>query len=90
MFLVELEVGHGGHGAARKNGERLFSLQDQIAHKIAFLELLSSTNVEYFQNGTIQLNNTISNQCGEFILMGHSIGAYIAFKVHLSNILFEF
>jgi predicted esterase len=80
-FLVEFVVGHGGHGAPRQNGQRLFSLQDQIAHKIAFLELLSTTNMEHFRNETEQLNNTSSYQCEEFILMGHSIGAYIAFKV---------
>lgn len=37
--------------------------------------------MEHFRNETEQLNNTSSYQCEEFILMGHSIGAYIAFKV---------
>jgi len=53
-------IGHAGHGAVGKNGKTVFSLQNQIQHKIEFLESFPPET--------------------EFIILGHSIGAYIALK----------
>jgi pimeloyl-ACP methyl ester carboxylesterase len=38
-------IGHAGHGAAKKNLNKLFSLEDQINHKIDFL-------IQYFDKNT--------------------------------------
>ncbi|KAG2215264.1 hypothetical protein INT45_003614 [Circinella minor] len=58
-------------GATKEN--KLFSLQDQINHKIACFDILRQENPDI-----------------EFILMGHSIGAYISVEVlkkrHTQNI----
>jgi alpha-beta hydrolase superfamily lysophospholipase len=75
-------VGHAGHGAPKQNGNKLFSLQDQIAHKITFLQILKTPNNELFPNNDTRVINSCENiPTKEFILIGHSIGAYIAFKV---------
>jgi pimeloyl-ACP methyl ester carboxylesterase len=75
-------VGHAGHGVSGQNGQQVFSLEDQIVHKIAFLDLLRTSNVQLFQWQSFQASNDPNDvkEC-EFVLMGHSIGAYIAFKV---------
>eukprot|EP01098_Paradermamoeba_levis_P010447 TRINITY_DN4389_c0_g1_i1.p1 TRINITY_DN4389_c0_g1~~TRINITY_DN4389_c0_g1_i1.p1 ORF type:complete len:322 (-),score=77.59 TRINITY_DN4389_c0_g1_i1:176-1075(-) len=65
-------VGHAGHGAKGENGKNVFGLQEQVDHKVNFLE--TCPNLELFQNSD---NQPVSN----FILIGHSIGAYICVKV---------
>jgi hypothetical protein len=64
LYLTPNTVGHAGHGAVGKNNSRVFTLEDQIAHKAMFLER--------FAKGT------------KFIVLGHSVGSYIALKVLFS------
>lgn len=59
-----LGIGHAGHNLPDSNGQRFFNLQDQIDHKIAFLEDLRKDNPKV-----------------RFVLLGHSVGAYMALKV---------
>ena len=35
--MIEL-VGHAGHGNAKQNNDKLFTLEDQIEHKAKFLK----------------------------------------------------
>jgi len=54
-------VAHAGHSGSV---QRIFSLQEQIQHKIDVLEYIKSQKSD-----------------AEFVLMGHSVGAYISLKV---------
>jgi hypothetical protein len=70
-------VGHAGHCASELTGDRLFTLEDQIHHKQAFLAFVNSSQFGELEGDKFQ-----------FILMGHSIGSYIALKVrHLFSFL---
>lgn len=67
-------VSHAGHGAPGRNSGRIYTVEDQVNHKVAFLKGLVA--------GTWQeLNETDSaEQSNSFVLMGHSIGAFFALK----------
>eukprot|EP01118_Nematostelium_gracile_P020452 TRINITY_DN9920_c0_g1_i1.p1 TRINITY_DN9920_c0_g1~~TRINITY_DN9920_c0_g1_i1.p1 ORF type:complete len:294 (-),score=57.50 TRINITY_DN9920_c0_g1_i1:28-909(-) len=56
-------IGHAGHGLPAKNADRIFTLEEQIQHKIHYIE------------SSFDLSTT------KFILLGHSVGSYIALKV---------
>jgi len=62
-----IAVSHAGHGA--KAGGRIFSVQQQIDHKIQFLE------------NTVKQNKEDTHRDTRFVLIGHSVGAYISIKV---------
>ncbi len=84
-------MGHAGHGCAGKNSQQVFSLEDQINHKIDILEHHSSTSSLFRNNNNNNSNNNGNNNKGgeeeershrpPFILIGHSVGSYIALKV---------
>lgn len=66
-------MSHAGHGAPGRNGNRLYTVNDQIDHKVALLNgLVAGTWEELKESGNSQPNN--------FVLMGHSIGAFFALK----------
>lgn len=68
-------MSHAGHGAPGRNGSRIFTVSDQVDHKVAFLNgLVAGTWQELKDNGT-------EDQPNSFVLMGHSIGAFFALKV---------
>lgn len=60
-------LGHstGPHTKYQKDSNRLYTLQEQIEHKIRCFDILRSENAEDTK----------------FILMGHSIGSYICAEV---------
>jgi alpha-beta hydrolase superfamily lysophospholipase len=64
-FSHFLLVGHAGHGAAKQNGNRLFTLDEQIQHKVDFIQ-------QYL---------LAKNKNTQLILVGHSIGAFICMKL---------
>lgn len=67
-------MSHAGHGAPGRNGRTVFTVDDQIEHKVAFLRgLVTGTWPEL-------ADNDCSEQPNRFVLMGHSIGAFIALK----------
>lgn len=67
-------MSHAGHGAPGRNGSRLYTVNDQIDHKVDFLNgLVAGTWPELLENGSTAQPNS-------FVLAGHSIGAYFALK----------
>lgn len=54
-------VGHAGHAPQQLNGDAIYTLQDQIRHKIDYLDSFGGKS--------------------RFVLMGHSVGAYISLQV---------
>lgn len=65
-------VSHAGHGAPKLNESKLFDVEDQIQHKIGFLK-----GHIHGQYEDVLGKSTSKN---EYILIGHSIGAYISLK----------
>lgn len=67
-------MSHAGHGAPGRNSGRIYTVDDQVNHKVAFLNGLAAGTWE-------ELNEKVSQeQSNSFVLMGHSIGAYFALK----------
>lgn len=67
-------MSHAGHGAPGRNGARIFTVNDQIQHKMDFLTgLVAGTWPELAEKD-------VPSQSDTFVLMGHSIGAFIALK----------
>jgi len=69
FFAVVSQAGHTGPGVSKG----LYTLEDQISHKIKFL-----TNVKSKKYDLIGISKTTKI---EFVLLGHSIGAYINLRV---------
>eukprot|EP00002_Diphylleia_rotans_P029727 TRINITY_DN6072_c0_g1_i1.p1 TRINITY_DN6072_c0_g1~~TRINITY_DN6072_c0_g1_i1.p1 ORF type:complete len:491 (-),score=98.56 TRINITY_DN6072_c0_g1_i1:142-1614(-) len=57
-------VGHLGHNTVNRGSSQLFNLEQQIQHKISFLQSIVDEDAS-----------------SRFILIGHSIGAYMCLKV---------
>lgn len=67
-------MSHAGHGAPGRNGSTIYTVDNQIEHKVAFLKgLADGTWPELADPGN-------DHQPNNFVLMGHSIGAFIALK----------
>jgi len=76
---VYISVGHAGHGEipGHSNEGTIYSLEDQINHKSTHLRIVSNAlliivavaYLKSFKEGT------------KFILIGHSVGAYICLQV---------
>lgn len=70
-------VSHVGH-CGRSTGGRVFSLDDQIAHKVALVDVLSGVGSNYDADSllvSIGLKAATSDE--PLVLLGHSIGAHI-------------
>lgn len=67
-------MSHAGHGAPGRNNGRIYTVNDQVDHKVAFLSgLVAGSWEELKDNGSEEQPNS-------FVLMGHSIGAFFALK----------
>lgn len=67
-------MSHAGHGAPGRNGTRLFTVNDQVDHKVAFLQGLVAGQWEELKE------KDCAEQPTSFVLAGHSIGAFFALK----------
>ncbi|KJE92912.1 hypothetical protein CAOG_03794 [Capsaspora owczarzaki ATCC 30864] len=69
-------ISHAGHSIASANNGRLFSLEEQIAHKVDFVRaLLRNGGVNNLDKSNSEPDNV------QLVLMGHSVGAHICLKV---------
>jgi pimeloyl-ACP methyl ester carboxylesterase len=72
MNYSVLAVSHAGHVSTEFfDNHQQHSLQDQVNHKIEYLQMVLNGDVE----------NVNANRGTKFILLGHSIGSYIALKI---------
>ena len=83
---VIIVVSHAGHtnGIGYDSGtfittRGVFSLQDQIDHKLKFLEHLQTQHKQNNENQKLSENQI------RFILIGHSVGGYICMKMRMAK-----
>jgi len=74
-------VSHAGHCGRDIENNATFSLQDQIKHKLVVLDQLSDSESNLCREFDIEPASDDS----PFILLGHSIGAYINMKLYLAK-----
>lgn len=86
-----LVLGYPGHTSKPHNGNRLFSLSDQIEVCSSFFRCLfsnpseKSSTVDSCHESSLyctnERNNVVNNYEGRIFLGGHSIGAYIGLQI---------
>lgn len=77
-FVVASHAGHCGRATA---GGQIYSLAQQVTHRLALVDALLGDSSAAAQTLLRELNVDVATPSSPMVILGHSIGAYINMKV---------